>query len=196
MNGLGKILIGCASDCFEQANTVSSILEALGLQVELVVLSDHQQFGDFFNGRYDCEDHVLLLCKVEPDGLKFPLINEDSSGNWEWDEHYLSVQDVHRMRVGEIPGTILVLGSGSAKPDYAQVFVNSGFRYYIGHVGRNPLDSMILYAGAFYAALSGLAAAADQAACTIEQAHHQACGVQDLPEGTRGYRMYRLNPAG
>jgi len=108
--------------------------------------------------------------------------------------HHLSAADVAELRQGEPAGAILALACSSATEAIADIFRASGFKSYIGHVGYNQIDSMLLYCATFYCALRSCIRDDETKDHTIEEAHDLATRVQDFRNGTRGYRIFEIQP--
>lgn len=196
MDYYDKILVVAARDCIGNAAAIRGMLEALNVHVELVAVNEQKEFDAVFGGRFLCSDHLILLCHGVTDGLRFPLIHQDDKGKWVEKVRHLRAADLAKLRNGDPEGAILALACNSASRKIADVFRNTGFRYYIGHVGYNQIDSMILYCATFYCALRSAVRDDETRNYSIEEAHELASRVQEFPNATKGYRIFEIQPAG
>ena len=187
-----KILLVSSRDCIQNATAVRAMLEALNFHIELVAVNEQKDFDAVFGGKFICANHLLIQCHGVDKGLEFPLAVDDGEGNWTEKKRYLAAEDVAQLRSGASESAILALACSSGGQEIADVFRNSGFKYYIGHAGYNQIDSMVLYCAAFYCALRSSVRDDETKEFSIKGAHECAMRVQEFPNGTRGYRFYEI----
>ena len=194
MNYYDKILMVVARDCISNGNAIRGMLEALNFHVELVAVNERKEFDAVFGGQFICAEHMILVCHGVTDGLRFPLITQDANGRWAEKANHLRPSDVKTLRSGPSDGAILALACTSASQDIADTFRRSGFRYYVGHTGYNQIDSMILYCATFYCALRSTVRDDERKEYSVVEAHEIASRVQEFPNGTKGYRLFEIQP--
>jgi hypothetical protein len=170
------------------AMAVRSVLEALGLQVDLHVVNRRDRLEAFVQEHRTCAALILAAHGHAGRGITYPVVTEQNG--------VIGREDVfiESLRIGAIadPGLAPFVLSTSCSTEHERVasaFAGSGYRHLLAHGGYNQIDSMLCYVTVLFTSLLAEDRDDERAVHSLAEAHALARAVQPFAYGTRGYRM-------
>lgn len=205
MNGMkmfDSVFIGCDQGAADIALAIRSSIELFRLNVYMHCCIQKRNVLDMLAGNIPDSHYVILCCHglgttngylpdEAPDKMRmgFNVVDVDEDNHWEGTEVALTPANIGQLV--KLPGrTVLALGCGSGRKPFAEAFLDSGCKAYIGPNGPPDQDATTLFAITFFYHLL-CSERDDRLSMTDAEAVQRASSIDmEAKEGTHLFRYY------
>lgn len=182
-------------DTYQRAIAYRAMFEMYGQRVYLIELFTEENLQALFNDANDDSVLTMLVChgwgKTDENAvINFELTKQISETEWNNYEFHMTPQNAHQI-VKRGQGILISTACWSGKDSYADVFLKSGFDYYIAPTKTSDIYSAFQFVTAFFGYL--LYEVRDWGTRKIEvpEAVEMARKIDDFWDGASGFRIWK-----